>query len=128
MQIDKRALIIPLALVGMFTLYQGMRYVKISGFTGTALAIFITGLVLCFAVLFLTFREEGESIAFFRICITSLIGAGTLIIALTGIGDEPTSAAVRPYYVVFFLSIIILCIALYLAYQQFGHYEINLRE
>ncbi|NMB78320.1 MAG: hypothetical protein GYA23_04425 [Methanomicrobiales archaeon] len=128
MQIAKKTLIIPVALVGLYILYLGMRYVKASGFTGTALAVFIAGLALCFGVLVLTFREEGESIAFFRILITSMIGGGTLIIALTGIGGEPTSTAVRPYYAIFFLSIIILSIALWLAYRQYGHFDIKLQK
>jgi hypothetical protein len=128
MQTNKQILIVPLALAGLYILFLGMRFVKASGFTITALTVFIAGLGLCLAVLALSFREQGENIAYFRILVTSMIGVGTLTIALTGIGDEPTSAAVRPYYAIFFLSIIILSIAFYLAYRQFGHYEIKLRD
>lgn len=128
MQINKQILIIPLALAGLYILNLGMRALHVSGFSNFAFAAVVIGIGISLCALILTFREDGSSIKFFRIVITAMIGAGIMLMGMTGLLTDAKGMLLTLYYSIVFVSIIILCIALFLAYREYGHYDIKLRE
>ena len=125
--LQKQALVIPLALAGLLVLYNGLEFMRLFGFGSISVVTMIIGMGLCLCALALSYGEKDETIRFYRTFITAMIGCGILGIGMEGILSKVKSILMLSYGIVF-VSIIILCIALYLAYQQFGHYDIKLRE
>jgi len=121
----KQSLVIPLALAGILILYNGVEFIRLFGFDGIAFVTVVVGMGLCLCALALSYGEKDETIRFYRILITSMIGVGILCIGIEGILTDVKSILMLSYGIVF-VSIIVLCIALWLAYQQFGQYDIRL--
>jgi len=126
MQINKQVLITPLAMIGFYVLLEGTKLINSFGFTTLSLGTLLAGAGLCLCVLILTFREQDETNIFFRIFLTMGLGFGIMIIVLQGLLDTPAKQA-TVYYGLGLASVLILCIAFWLAYKEYGHCEISLR-
>jgi hypothetical protein len=127
MQLNRKVVITPLAMVGLYVLLEGTKLISKFGFTTLSLGTLLAGAGLCLCVLILTFREQGDTINFFRIFITIGLGSGIMIITLQGLLHTPAKQA-TVYYGLGLASLLILCIAFWLAYQEYGHYDIKLRD
>jgi hypothetical protein len=123
----KRSLVIPLALAGLLVLYNGLQFMRLFGFTKISFVTMAAGMGLCICALVLSQGEKSEDIRFYRTLLTAMIGGGIMCIGIEGILTKVKSTLMLSYGIVF-VGIIILCIALYLAYQQFGQYDIKLRD
>jgi len=125
--LTKQVLVFPLALAGLLTLNYGMAFLQLSGFSSISVATMIIAMVVCVCALVFCFGEEEGTIRFFRIVITAMIGVGIMAMGIKGLLIEDSGRIGLVYYSVVFFSIIILCIALYHAHKEFGHYDIKLR-
>ena len=125
--LTKQVLVIPLALAGLLILNYGMAFLRVFGFSTITVATMIVAMVVCICALVFSFGETDGTIRFFRIAITALIGVGIMAIGMTGLLIEDSGRIGMVYYSVVFVSIIILCIALYLAHKEYGSYDIKLR-
>lgn len=125
--ITNKVLIVPLALAGLLILYNGLQFIRLFGFAGISIVTIVAGMCICVCALVLSLREKDENIRFYRTLLTASIGGGIMCIGIEGTLTE-TKSTIMLFYGVVFFSIIILCIAFYLAYQQFGQYDIKLRE
>jgi hypothetical protein len=126
MQINKQVLITPLAMIGFYVLLEGTKLINTFGFTTLSLGTLLVGAGLCLYVLILTLREKDETNNFFRIFLTIGLGFGIMIIVLEGLLHTPAKQA-TVYYGLGLASVLILCIAFWLAYMEYGHCEISLR-
>jgi hypothetical protein len=125
--LTKQVLVIPLALAGLLILNYGMAFLRVFGFSTITVATMIVAMVVCVCALVFSFGEEDGTIRLFRIAITAMIGVGIMAIGMKGLLIEDSGRIGMVYYSVVFVSIIILCIALYLAHKEYGSYDIKLR-
>jgi hypothetical protein len=97
MQINKTVIIIPLALAGLAILNIGMRLLNTSGFNRFSFVPVVMGIALSVCALILAYKEKGETIRFFRIIITAMIGVGIMVTGITGILTEATGLLLMVY-------------------------------
>jgi hypothetical protein len=127
MQINKHDLITLLALVGLFSFFYGEHIFELAGPNKTSFLALVLGLGLCLCALILTWREKDKSIRFGRILLIAMIGLGICSVGFAGMGMKEKGSLALLYYTLVLASIIILCIALWFGYREFGHCEISLR-
>jgi|WetSurMetagenome_2_1015567.scaffolds.fasta_scaffold514740_2 hypothetical protein len=125
--LTKQVLVIPLALAGLLILNYGLAFLRVFGFSTITVATMIVAMIVCICALVFSFGEKDGTIRFFQIAITAMIGVGIMAIGMTGLLFEDSGRIGMVYYSVVFVSIIILCIALYLAHKEYGSYDIRLR-
>jgi hypothetical protein len=128
MQISKTVFIITLALAGLAILNFGMRLLYTSGFNWFSLAAVGMGIGISLCALILTYNETGGTISFFRIIITAMVGVGIMVMGIMGVLTDATGMLLTVYYSIVFVSIVILCIALVMAYHEFMSNDINLTQ